>query len=228
MGEPEVAEVVGARVMIVEDHELLAQSLSLALQAQGMDVDIVPLTTPDDVMLMAEKVTPDVVLLDLDLGGAIGSGLQFVEPLIAGGAQVLIVTGSNDLMRIAECVEVGAVGYVRKSQPFQELLDAVVEVASLQTLMTPRQRRSLLAELQDQRRADRGRLQLFNRLTGRERAVLHALQEGKSAEVMAAEWFVSTATVRSQIRSILRKLDVNSQLAAVAAARRAGWTYEKP
>ena len=228
MGEPEVAEVVGARVMIVEDHELLAQSLSLALQAQGMDVDIVPLTTPDDVMLMAEKVTPDVVLLDLDLGGAIGSGLQFVEPLIAGGAQVLIVTGSNDLMRIAECVEVGAVGYVRKSQPFQELLDAVVEVASLQTLMTPRQRRSLLAELQDQRRADRGLLQLFNRLTGRERAVLHALQEGKSAEVMAAEWFVSTATVRSQIRSILRKLDVNSQLAAVAAARRAGWTYEKP
>jgi DNA-binding NarL/FixJ family response regulator len=67
---------------------------------------------------------------------------------------------------------------------------------------------------------------LFARLTEREQVVLSELIEGHCAEDIAKAAFVSISTVRSQIKSILQKLGVNSQLAAVAMARRAGWSLE--
>ena len=62
------------------------------------------------------------------------------------------------------------------------------------------------------------------KLTARERQVLAALMEGKSCEVIADSWFVSLATVRTQIRAVLTKLGVGSQLAAISLAFRSGWS----
>ena len=72
------------------------------------------------------------------------------------------------------------------------------------------------------------RLQLFDILTEREQVVLAELMEGHCAEEIANAAFVSISTVRSQIKAILHKLGVNSQLAAVAMARRAGWSLDTP
>jgi DNA-binding NarL/FixJ family response regulator len=72
------------------------------------------------------------------------------------------------------------------------------------------------------------RLQLFATLTDREEVVLAELLEGHCAEEIAKAAFVSISTIRSQIKSILQKLGVNSQLAAVALARRAGWSLDHP
>ena len=66
----------------------------------------------------------------------------------------------------------------------------------------------------------------FQQLSQRERDVLDALVDGRSANTIAAMSFVSITTVRSQIRSVLQKLDVNSQLEAVAAATRCGWSAD--
>jgi DNA-binding NarL/FixJ family response regulator len=90
-------------------------------------------------------------------------------------------------------------------------------------LLDRHQRQELLAALRQQRAADRERLEVFERLTPREAKVLAALMDGKSAEQIATETYVSITTVRTHIRSTLSKLAVNSQLAAVALARRAGW-----
>jgi DNA-binding NarL/FixJ family response regulator len=70
------------------------------------------------------------------------------------------------------------------------------------------------------------RLQNFAVLTERERVVLAELMEGNCAEEIATAGFVSISTVRSQIKAILQKLGVNSQLAAVALARRADWSLD--
>src|SRR5207248_6808667 len=64
----------------------------------------------------------------------------------------------------------------------------------------------------------------FGRLTVRERGVLQRMMDGKTAGEIAAESFVSVATIRSQIRGVLRKLGVHNQLAAVALAQKTGWT----
>lgn len=67
----------------------------------------------------------------------------------------------------------------------------------------------------------------FERLAPRERDVLAALPEGQPAERIAVDAVVSVTTVRTRIRSVLTKLGANSQLAAVAKARRAGWEPER-
>ncbi|MDQ3974620.1 MAG: response regulator, partial [Actinomycetota bacterium] len=72
----------GTRVLIVEDHDLLAHSLAFALRADGMAVEVVlEDTTREDILATAEHFAPDVVLLDLNLGAALGSGLPLVGPL---------------------------------------------------------------------------------------------------------------------------------------------------
>jgi DNA-binding NarL/FixJ family response regulator len=69
------------------------------------------------------------------------------------------------------------------------------------------------------------RLALFSILTPREKTVLGELMEGRDAEAIARRSWVAVSIVRSQIKSILQKLGVNSQLAAAAFAREAGWSY---
>ncbi len=211
-------------VLIAEDHGLLAESLLLALRAEGLDAERVAPVTIDGILSEARRLSPTVVLLDLDLGGEIGSSVGLIPPLRELGAQVVMVTGITDPARLAECLEAGATGLIDKTTSFDQLVDSVREVAELGTIVSPARREALLAELRRQRRDDQRRREPFERLTPREREVFAALMDGKPAEVIATESFVSLATVRSQIRTILLKLGVNSQLTAVALARRNGWT----
>jgi two-component system, NarL family, nitrate/nitrite response regulator NarL len=214
---------MGTKVMIVEDHELLAQSLTVALAGEGMDVERVVASSPAEVLEGADRVRPAVVLLDLDLGATVGSSVPLIGPLRELGTLVVMLTGVTDRVQLAECVEAGAIGIVSKTESFTHLVESVKEAVALGSLLSHGQRDELLRELRRQRADQEQRLKAFERLTPRERDVLAALMDGRSAEAMAEGWVVSLATVRSQIRSVLMKLGVNSQLAAVALARRAGW-----
>ena len=80
-------------------------------------------------------------------------------------------------------------------------------------------------ELDDHRRADRRRLAPFESLTPRERDVLALIVDGRPAAEIARRAAVALPTVRTQVRSILQKLEVNSQMAAAAMARNAGWLH---
>jgi DNA-binding NarL/FixJ family response regulator len=211
------------KVLIVEDHALLAQSLALALKAEGFEVERCPEQDEAAILEIAGRLEPDVVLLDLDIGGSLGTSLSLIPPLQGLGARVVMVTGVSDRARLAECIEAGAIGLISKSGSFEELIEGVKEAVELGSLISPYQRDELLAELRRQRAADRERMAAFDQLTKREAAVLAGLMDGQSAEQIANEAFVSLATVRSQIRSLLQKLHVNSQLSAVALARKAGW-----
>lgn len=213
-----------ASVLIVEDHALLAQSLVYALRAEGVQTETLIPQTAEQVLAAAAEMRPTVVLLDLELGGDIGESIPLIGPLEEFGAQVMMVTGVTDRVRLAECLEAGATGLIDKATPFDQLVEAVREVAELGSLIPAQQRHELMSELRRQRAADRERLEPFERLTSREQQVLAGLMEGLSAEKIAEDAFVSLATVRSQIRAILLKLDVNSQLAAVALARKNNWS----
>jgi DNA-binding NarL/FixJ family response regulator len=213
---------MGGRVLIVEDHELLAQSLSMALRADGLEVHRCPPSSADTVLAAVGEVRPDVVLLDLDLGAAIGSSLPMVQPMAALGARVVIVTGITERHRLGECLEAGAVSVVSKSRPFEDLV-AAVHAALSGRRFEGYERAALVDEARRYREGERATHRVFERLTPREREVLAALMDGKPAEQIAREAVVSMSTVRSQIRSLLWKLGTNSQLAAVAMARRSGW-----
>jgi two-component system nitrate/nitrite response regulator NarL len=209
-------------VLIVEDHALLAQTLVIALSAEGCRARVAGLISPAMLLRQVNSLRPDVVLLDLDLG-ALGDGVALVAPLTQLGARVLVVSGTTDRMRLAETLEKGAVGFLSKQVPFGQLLSTVLDVVAQRPVFSTARRCELMAELRSARVARSEGLAPFNMLTPRERAVLAGLAHGQRAETIAAAAVVSEATVRSQIRSVLAKLSVNSQLEAVALAWAVGW-----
>jgi len=215
-------------VLIVDDHALLARSLAGGLRDEGFDAHVVDgldgAGTATTVLDAVRRVDADIVLLDLMLFGAVGDGLPLIEPLVAGGARVIVLTGATDDALLGACLEAGATGIVSKSSSLDVLLDQLVRAARGVEPLPVATRQELLGTLRRRRAADRARLEPFGRLTPRERAVLGALMDGASPQAIASSSVVSIATVRSQIRSILEKLGVHSQGAAVAMAHRAGWS----
>ena len=210
------------RLLIVDDHELLAGTLAVVLRQRGLEVHTANGPTPDAVVRAARELEPALVLLDLDLGPGMGCGLDLVHPLSEVGTRVVMMTGIQDRARLGACVEAGAVGIVSKTAAFDELVDTVERAAHGETVMAEPERTALLDAVAAQRRADAGRVGRFATLSPRERSVLAGLVAGESPEAIARRSYVSLATVRSHIRSILLKLGVRSQLAAVAMARAAG------
>jgi two-component system, NarL family, nitrate/nitrite response regulator NarL len=220
-----------ATVLIVEDHTLLAGGLAAALRSHGLVVHVVDGPSPDAIVARARDVDADVVMLELLLGGGIGLTLPLIEPLRSAGADVLVVTGVTDPILLNAAIEAGASAVVSTSASFETVLDQLAATIDGRAAKSepksepksPPDPPDRLADRPERRAEQRARLAPFDRLTARERVVLGALMEGHSAEQIATGSFVAITTVRSQIRSILEKLSVHSQVAAVALAHRAGW-----
>jgi DNA-binding NarL/FixJ family response regulator len=211
------------RVLIVDDQRLLVDSLSLALRLEGLEPVV---SSAADVAGLLETVRADppaLVLLDLDLGGALGDGTDLVAPCVTAGARVLVLTGTTDELWMAAALEQGACAAIDKGIPFDDLLRLVLSAARGETVMDPEERQRLLHQLQTHRLTRERDLAPFESLTPREQQVLRALSLGHTVTHIAQTWVVSESTVRSQVHAVLRKLDVRSQLEAVAAATRVGW-----
>jgi len=113
------------RLVIVDDHELLANVLAMALRHDGLDVETASGPTADAVVATVRRRAPALVLLDLDLGPPLGSGLDLICPMIAVGGKVVMMTAVEEAARLGACLAVGAVGIVSKKSGFASLLSAV-------------------------------------------------------------------------------------------------------
>jgi two-component system, NarL family, nitrate/nitrite response regulator NarL len=211
------------RVLVVDDQRLLADALCLALRRAGLQPELAPITCRDALVARVHADPPALVLLDLDLGGALGDGTDLVAPCVAAGSRVLVLSGTTDELWIAAALEQGACAAVDKAVPFDDLLRVVLSAARGDTVLAPSDRHLLLHQLRAHRASRRQELAPFQSLTPREQQVLRALSAGMTVPRIAETWVVSQATVRSQVHAVLRKLAVRSQLEAVAAAARVGW-----
>ena len=207
-----------ARVLIVEDHDVLTHCLSLTLRMEGIEPVIPPSLDDDAVLDLTREISPDVVLLDLNLGNG-RTSISLVAPLVALGTRVMVLTGSPDEGLQGAALAEGAHSVFLKHGSLEDLCHTITDLARGQAVLRPADRDQLIA--QAALRADA--VDKVARLSNREREVLAALVEGQSAETIAQQQFVALGTIRSHIRAILRKLEVSSQLAAVAVARRAGY-----
>lgn len=210
----------------MEDHVLFAESLELALSLEGYDARrvTVPAEERGTGALVATMVRmrPRIVLLDLDLGG-FGNGVRMIPMLARSGANVLVVTATTDKSRWGEAIWYGARKVLPKLRPLNEILAAVRRINSNLPVMTCEEREELLALWHEARRQRAGRQERFDQLTVRERQVLGHLMQGHTVRDIAELSVVSEATVRTQVKSILAKLNVTSQLAAVGLAHDIGW-----
>ena len=211
------------RILIVDDHPLVAIGLQLALRSRGWEVQVADGPTVDVVLQQARAFEPDCVLLDLHLG-ELGNGRDLIGPLRATSRAVVMLTGETDRLLLAACLEAGADGWIGKCAFLDDVVTRVEDALAGRPLVGCAQRLELLDDLRVHRAHLERSRSPFERLTAREQRVLGALVEGMSGEEIATAHYVAVTTVRSQVRGILQKLGVHSQRAAVATAVRAGWT----
>lgn len=214
---------MGARLAIVEDHDLVARVLAETLRTQGAEVTVVPPTDPEQVCAAVDALAPDLVLHDLDLATA-GDAIEHVRALAAAGHHVVMVTGVADPVRRGRCIEAGAIGIVDKARSFGDLVAAIGCVLEGRGGVLAHEREEYLAALRRAREDQRQRLDVFETLTGREAEVLGELVAGHGVDDIANVFTVSITTVRTHVRAVLSKLGVRSQLAAVGLAHDRGWS----
>ncbi len=213
------------RVVLVDDHALFSESLELALSIEGYDVRRVTLDKVNSLAALTTlvlKLRPRTVLLDLQLGG-LGVSTSLIQPLARDDINVVVVTAATDRSLWGDCVHRGARKVVSKSAPLRDTLRVVRRLHEHQQVMAVEERENLLDHWQRHVSRHAGARSRFELLSERERAILGDLMAGQAVRDIATAGFVSEGTVRTQVKSILAKLEVSSQLAAVGLAHELEW-----
>jgi DNA-binding NarL/FixJ family response regulator len=200
------------RVLIVEDHQVVADGLSALINDQADMTVVGTAGSVSDSILRTAELRPDVVLMDFRLGDGTGAdagtAIRRLRPEIK---LVFLTREDSDAARFA-ALEAGASAFVHKSRAASEVVDAIRVVAGGGSLFTPR----TISTLLNKRREAETQLE---RLTPREKEVLRMMAEGAASRDIASRLGISYTTVRTHIRSLGSKLGVHSKLEAIVKAR---------
>lgn len=219
-GDQQVADPLS--ILIVNASRLFAMTLEIALAGEGYSVHRSPTGCTVEVLARAASLPPGLALVDVDGNPAADADVEpaddtaTIAGLVVDGWTAVVVTSEPNGQRAAAAALAGAGALVAKSASFETLVDLVRTVASGRQPMLPLERRRWLAEQRRIMEASTRLGERLGRLTLREREVLDELAAGNRPAAIARDACVSVTTVRSQIRSILAKLQVGSQLEAVA------------
>ncbi len=208
-------------LVVVDDHPLLALGLKTQLEQTGMMVDIVDPVGATDLVADVTAFDADLILVDLEMPFDNG-GVGLTEKLVEADQTVVALTGSSDRRLWAQCLENGAIALLTKDESLETLIDHIVKLVNGEPVRQ-HHRLTVIGEYREQEAAQAMRLRGFDDLSERESQVLSGLMTGLSPSTLAERDFVSVQTVRTQIKNVLSKLGVNSQLAAVARAYESGW-----
>ncbi|NYG60277.1 DNA-binding NarL/FixJ family response regulator [Nocardioides daedukensis] len=212
--------------MIVEDHTLFSESLKISLQIEGHHVCSANVDQAGrnvrTLLPVVMRHEPRVVLLDLDLG-VHGNGMHLIQPLAQAGVSVVVITGSVKRSRWGEAIALGARVVMSKNSSLNEIAATIRRINEGMPVLSRESRAELLAEWRQEQHAVKEAQRRLELLTRREAEVLWQFMAGRQVREIAAISVVSESTVRTQVKSLLAKLGVSSQLAAVGMAQAAHW-----
>lgn len=199
------------RVVMADDHPVVRAGLAALLEAQPDLTVVESFATAED--LLATDLDADVVLIDLRFGPGRMGGAEATRQLVArGGPPVLVLTTYDSDADIVTAVEAGAIGYLLKDAPTEELTAAIRAAAAGRIALGPSVQQRLIERV----------LTPGTSLTPRELEVLRHVADGHSNESVASTLHVSLATVKTHLAHVFDKLGVDSRTAAVAVARQRG------
>jgi two-component system NarL family response regulator len=206
---------IADRVLIVDDHPLTRDALAALLEQSGF---VVAGRAPDGESALrdAAALAPDLILLDLSMPGM--SGLEALPRLreAAPRAEVVVLTASGTEENLLGAIRGGAAGYLLKSEPPDRIVEFLRGVARGEAALSGAVARRLLETVRETGGKQTGVPDsVASELTAREVEVLLLLDERLETDEIAKRLFISEHTVRSHVKSILRKLDVSSRREAV-------------
>lgn len=202
------------RLLLADDHPVVRAGLRAVLETEPDFVVVGEATTGERAVEMTEEIAVDVVLMDLQFGpGMHGSQATAMITARERAPRVLVLTTYETDVDILAAVEAGATGYLLKDAPPEELAAAVRAAAAGRSALAPAIATRLLGQVRRRGEA----------LSARETQVLQLVAQGMSNQEIAAELYLSPATVKSHLAHVYTKLDVSSRTAAVAAASEQGY-----
>ena len=193
------------RVILVDDHNVVRAGLKAVLGA-AKDIEVIGEgATGKDAISLAERLDPDVIVMDLSMGEM--DGVEATKELVGSKARarILILTMHAEDSYLVPLLEAGANGYLVKSAADRELIDAVHAVAAGDVYMQPSAARALAQRIQ--RKAEHADERTkYEKLTEREQNVLRFVARGYSAPEIGEKLFISPKTVDTYKQRINEKL----------------------
>ncbi|MGB0101819.1 MAG: response regulator transcription factor [Nocardioides sp.] len=210
------------RLAVVDRHALFAEALTHALERHGYRVRGVlsAALAARPIVQRIEASRPDLVLVSTELGG--GNGRRVIASLVHTGHRVIALVEREEPQLVGEALSLGVAAVVTESRSLEELLDVFDGAMEARPRVAPG--RDELVQRYHQRQQSLGFVEdRIASLSPQERDLLAHLMEGRVVSEVARVRQVSMGTVRTQARSVMSKLEVSSQLSAVALAWRAGY-----
>jgi DNA-binding NarL/FixJ family response regulator len=203
------------RVLIVDRHRMEADGIQRVFD-EHPDLEVVGIAANfDEAVSLAASTRPDVVLADYQLPDSTGAELAAKLRKDAPASYVLLLSSVASDPLLQEAVKAGAKGLLLRTQPAEELVEAVRRAGAGEMLIPAVRLAAMVAD------SDRG-AQLLDQLTGRERDVLRLLAAGLENKAIAARMGIGYVTVRSHVRNLCSKLDARSRLEVLAKASELG------
>lgn len=202
------------RVMLVDDHKTMLWGLEKLLSGAQPPMEVV--ATASDIgsaMALVNTLTPDVVVLDIDLGGV--CSVDFLPALTANGVtRALMFSGTHDQEVLSRAVRSGARGVVGKEASAEQLIDTVARVHRGELCLDQTLLGSMLGALIRPAPAPDPEASRIAALTQKERKIIVMMVEGNGAlnKAIAQKAFISEQTLRNHLTSIYSKLDVANRL----------------
>ena len=212
------------RVLIADDHQVVREGLRMILSEERETIEIVgEAADGHEVLRLAERLNPDVVLMDLLMPGL--DGIAATERLKAGsgGPRVLILTTYADDERVRDAIRAGATGYLLKDVLRTQLLQAINAAALGVPTLDPRAQQHLMRQVSTPPSASP-----FAGLTPRELDVLRLVARGLGNKQIAAALNLSVGTVKGYVSAILPKIHAGDRTQAALFAVKHGLEDASP
>jgi DNA-binding NarL/FixJ family response regulator len=216
-------------VMLVDDHSLFRQGLRRVLEADEDLEVIMEVADGEEALRLAKQLTPDVVIMDINLPRM--NGLQVTRELKHAAPEIAIImlTAYHDDEQIFHSIRAGAAAYFPKDVTPRRLVEAVRQVSQGnyviddEVLNKPEVASWLLQQFDKVAYIDGLPNEMFAPLSPREMEILQHIAKGQSNKEVAYALGISRQTVKNHMTSILRKLAVNDRTQAALYAVRRGW-----